>query len=520
MKNLLSLLILIFLIFNSLFAQNNFSLERRIISKIISSTNEYNRTIQFLKSSDFDNFYRYFPIEGEVKIFNSLKHSNSYANEISYKDFINEMELFNPTRSLVNSNIIECRNVNFDNESSGTVEVIVNRSERYFSKNNLFNPLNIVKDGETIYEEIPYTCDVQLVYKWKFTLKSDFIIGEMGLRSSVRNNDLIELELVRIFNNNNPISANIYYPTFKNNPIAIDDYKKYFSSNVNGLNLVWSYQEFKDVDLTSDFKFKSKESKKDEINGFYSREIREKIPFNLTFTSTGLVYNEFITSQESQGLVGKISVDFIRKSNFFIGSQLNISRGTNIFSLSDRTYSFNAIDPDNYNYIRNISLKNFSETIDSDFTILKVYLGYKLMDSKKITISGNLAYNQNISSQIFSSRDASISYSGSYPYLYNITIKDNIYDFGKYEVNQSSEIDIEIVNPVTLGLNFEYSLNKNISILVLADITTDFDPITLFNNSTKFQYFSQNPNELFSIFEIQNSYIRTIPFSLGLKFKI
>ena len=153
--------------------------------------------------------------------------------------------------------------------------------------------------------------------------------------------------------------------------------------------------------------------------------------------------------------------------------------------------------------------------------MIKIFIGWQFAKLGQLKFSFNGGYNFNVSSQITSTREALISYSGYYPYLYDITIYDGVYDFGTYQVNQSSTIDLEIFDPLTIGLDVEYVIeDSRISIVLKSEFTTDGNVLSFYNPNERFVYFSQNQNELNSIFDVQNSYVKLNPITIGVKLKL
>lgn len=523
MKNIISTFFLFFIVLVSIFGQNNNSFERKIISKTISKTNEYHRVIPFLKSSDWNKFYSFFPLDLEAEIFSTLRTSENFGKNISYEDYIKEMKLFQPTRSNIDANILECKNLFFETDFSGTIEVVVDREEVYYTKKIDNNPLTVKNNNETIYEEIPYRCNIQLIYKWRFKLNNELIFGEMGLSTAKLNNEFLELELVSIKSNGNPEINEIFYPTHKDNPILINDYKSFFKSEVEGINIVWFNEKIKKNDLLSDYKL-DKRVIKDNKSGYFKQKIIQRTPLTLAFwPQINNFTNEFILSQNPNGFSSNLSFQLYvnENKNIYGGAKLNLISGTNEVYTSNRSYSYADTDPDNYNYTRNVSINNFQENIDLNFMYAKIFLGYdfqKILPNDKFNISINAGYNFNLNSQITSSREASISYSGSYPYLYDITIEDGIYDFGKYTVNQNSTIDLDIFDPVSFEFNIEYKIAENLIFVINSEFTSD-NVISFYNPIDKVKYFSQNQNELNSIFDVQNSYVKSNPITIGIKTK-
>ena len=169
------------------------------------------------------------------------------------------MKLFQPTRSKIDASILECKNLFFETDSSGTIEVIVERDEVYYTKkemNIIHLQLNLImKIFMRIFHLI---AKIQLIYKWKFKFNNDIMFGEMGLSASKFNNEFLDLELVSIVSNGNPETNKIYYPTYKNKPILINDYKSFFKSQYfTGINIVWFNEKIKDNYLLSDYRLEN-----------------------------------------------------------------------------------------------------------------------------------------------------------------------------------------------------------------------------------------------------------------------
>ena len=117
-------------------------------------------------------------------------------------------------------------------------------------------------------------------------------------------------------------------------------------------------------------------------------------------------------------------------------------------NLDNRTYSYNDIDSDGGEYVRNIELLNINEqqNINSNEILTQLKLKIKIgdLDKEKIDISFSVGYGFiNIVSAEYNST-ALATYSGYYNDLFGITITENgVYDFGNYEISGNGNLDVK-----------------------------------------------------------------------------
>ena len=139
-------------------------------------------------------------------------------------------------------------------------------------------------------------------------------------------------------------------------------------------------------------------------------------------------------------------------------------------NLDNRTYSYNDIDSDGGEYIRNIELLNINEqqNINSNEILTQLKLKIKIgdLDKEKIDISFSVGYGFiNIVSAEYNST-ALATYSGYYNDLFGITITENgVYDFGNYEISGNGNLDVKKdLRSVNYSFQTNYNLNNNFSV--------------------------------------------------------
>lgn len=506
-----------FITFTSSFGQsendNNKILERRVTSAAITYINDYHRVLSFSKSSDYDNFENFFPLKKEANIINTNSASETFNQSISYIDFSQNIRDLKPTRSSVNAEILDIRNVNFISNIEGTIEMIVKRNDKYFFKSEKVNLL----DESNKKELVPYEAAYKLLYKLKFKIKNNPKKGQMGLRSA-SNNSVEFVEISEISKLEEPKTSIVYIPTFKNNFILIDNYKTYFKTEVQGINFAWLYEELNKNDLTDDFR--SKKSKDIKPGLKYVPLTRKQNIFAAIYLPPADINNNLIESQSSNNqafnliVLDLLIVNPESKFKISLGGGISFLSGENTISFTNFTRSFNTIDPDNYPYLRRISINSFEETISQDGVVLSPQASITFNLTPKFSIRPLAIYNiSNISFK--SNRNANITYSGYYDDLYGVEFFDGIYDFGTFDVTQNSDLNLTMVTELQLGVMLSYSISKSVSLGLKIMQPTEYEL-----SDDKLPYFSIDNSNLNSIFETQNIKLKSNIASIGVVLKL
>jgi len=493
---------------------NNKILERRVTSAAITYINDYHRVLFFSKSSDYDNFENFFPLKKEANIINTNSASETFNQSISYIDFSQNIRDLKPTRSSVNAEILDIRNVNFISEKEGTIEMIVKRNDKYFFKSDKVNLLDEFNNKELV----PYEAAYKLLYKLKFKIKNNHKKGQMGLRSA-SNNSVEFVEISEISKLEEPKTSIVYIPTFKDNFILIDNYKTYFKTEVQGINFAWLYEKLNKNDLTDDFRLKK--PKNDIKPGLkYVPLARKQNIFAAIYLPPADIKHNLIESQSSKNqafnliVLDPLIVNPKSKIKISLGSGISFLTGENTISFTNLTRSFNTIDPDNYPYLRRISINSFEETISQDGVVLSPQVSMTINASPKFSIRPLAIYNvSNISFE--SNRNANITYSGYYDDLYGVEFFDGIYDFGTFDVTQNSDLNLTMVTELQLGVMLSYSFSRSVSLGLKIMQPTQYEL-----SDDKLPYFSIDNSNLNSIFETQNIKLKSNIASIGVMLKL
>ena len=494
---------------------DNKILERRVRSAAITYINDFHRVLSFSKSSDYDNFENFFPLKNEANIINTNSASKTFNQSISYIDFSQSMRDLKPTRSSVNAEIFDIRNINFIRNKEGTIEVIVKRNDKYFFKSDSVNLLDDFNNKELV----PYEAAYKLLYKLRFKIKNNPKKGQMGLRTA-SNNSVEFVEITEISKLEEPKTSIVYIPTFKDKFILIDNYKTYFKTEVQGINFAWLYKELNKNDLTNDFKQKSKIPKDIKPGLKYVPLAKKQNIFAAIYLPPADINNNLIESQSSNNqafnlvVLDPLIVNPKSKTKISLGIGISFLSGENIISFTNLIRSFNTIDSDNYPYLRRISINSFEETISQDGLVLSPQVSIPIKLTPEFTIRPLAIYN--VSNIAFNSnRNANITYSGYYDDLYGVEFYDGVYDFGTFDVTQNSDLNLTMVTEFQLGVMLSYSFGRSFSLGLKI-----MQPIQYELSDDKLTYFSVDNSNLNSIFETKNIILESNIVSIGFILKL
>lgn len=497
--------------FGQLENDDNKILQRRVTSSAITYINDYHRVLSFSKSSDYDNFENFFPLKKEANIINTNSASETFNQSISYNDFSKNIRDLKPTRSSVNAEIFDIRNINFINNKEGTIEVIVKRNDKYFFKSDKVNLLDEFNNKELV----PYEAAYKLLYKLKFKIKNNPKKGQMGLQSA-NNNSVEFVEISEISKLEEPKTSIVYIPTFKENFILIDNYKTYFKTEVQGINFAWLYEKLIKEDLTDDFKLKEPKEIKPGLK--YVPLAKKLNYFAATYLPPADIKHELIENQSSQNQAFNVifldPLTISKKFKISLGVGISSLSGENTISFTNLMKSFNTLDPDNNQYLRRISINSFEETISQDGIVLSPQLSVTLYSKGKLNLQLLAIYNTSTIS-FTSNRNANITYSGYYDDLFGVEFYDGVYDFGTFDVTQNSDLNLTMVTELQFGVFISYSLLPSVSIGLKVMQPTEYEL-----SDVKQPYFSFDNSNLNSIFEIQNIKLTSNFASIGVVLKL
>jgi len=184
-----------------------------------------------------------------------------------------------------------------------------------------------------------------------------------------------------------------------------------------------------------------------------------------------------------------------------------------------QNYSYQSIDPDGSGYIRNISIDNYVETSTVSGISIPLLLekGFNYKKKFGFYLNGGMSFNKINKSE--SKSTANGAYSGLYPDLFNLIIKENgVYDFGTYELTQSNTLKpTSSFWAVQFGLGSYYKLSKKTNIVLGLAYKQNLNDLFVVDN----QILSKSPDELNSLNAIgQKSELKAIIINIGIQFKI
>ena len=468
-----------------------------------------------------------------TKIANDIIHLNDYETPITLKDYMRAIQK-NYKRLNVDIKILELEPIKFQTGNSGTIDVHIQKT---ISGENIKNKITIDKENEKIK------------YEATFNLIITFNINENNLSiSNIKFKDIPSKIMV--------LTPQIKYSIFKK-PTYIEDLELL----INKKEKVLVEGNFYSIPVTNQ-KIKIS-SASNQLHGTYNiskaskSEIYNTIPiiFRKRFKELNIGFDYIInpfdleendldalmTSNNSYSSYASLGFNlnklFVSKSNLddiIINGHQQTSRLSSTFNigfktshyersinLDNRTYSYNDIDSDGGEYVRNIELLNINEqqNINSNEILTQLKLKIKIgdLDKEKIDISFSVGYGFiNIVSAEYNST-ALATYSGYYNDLFGITITENgVYDFGNYEISGNGNLDVKKdLRSVNYSFQTNYNLNNNFSVHLNFGYNKITEPIF---NSTN-EYLSQNANELNSLNSVlsyKQSYFNT---GLGISYK-
>lgn len=165
----------------------------------------------------------------------------------------------------------------------------------------------------------------------------------------------------------------------------------------------------------------------------------------------------------------RIGLDLIKTKHFGLVLNTGVDQYSiraNI-SLENFKYSFNAVDPDSYNYERRVQISSLQESVEMSFLNIPIGLAsYIHIASNRFYFGGDISTTVQTSSAFRSV--ASVSYSGYYEDLFEVEFDDpSIYDFGDHDFdtkpNYTEPSDLVAFN---LYLGYERIFSRRSSIFI------------------------------------------------------
>ena len=189
------------------------------------------------------------------------------------------------------------------------------------------------------------------------------------------------------------------------------------------------------------------------------------------------------------------------------------------FNIDNTIYTYDAEDPDNYQYIREISVTDYNEDINLSFYSYNFLLNPFLKISKKIRLNLLSGIELFQSIQTNSEVSANANYTGYYEDLFQIRISENgVYDFGNYSLEDNSSLELtKNLWSYNFGGGLEHNITPKtiINFFILKKVTTN----PIFNKKDKL--ITTESNEINSITSLSNDiYLNQLTLGLGLKYKL
>jgi hypothetical protein len=190
-----------------------------------------------------------------------------------------------------------------------------------------------------------------------------------------------------------------------------------------------------------------------------------------------------------------------------------------LLSSPDVYYSYNAYDPDNFEYIRQITISDITEQLNVEITAVGLGLGGSYKLNKRNSLQAEIGYQHVVRQTATSSRKGNALFGGFYPELFGVSIFENgIYDFGNFELAESSvAINSNISGLYTCQLRMSTKLSRTSSIqygLLYRQSTIRVD------NGAQQLRLSSAPNQLNSLLQTNDVWmLRFINFALGYQYK-
>lgn len=196
---------------------------------------------------------------------------------------------------------------------------------------------------------------------------------------------------------------------------------------------------------------------------------------------------------------------------FSLSGQM-VSESWNVVGTSEFSLEYDAIDPDGDSYIRNSTIQNFSESLTRQYSIVSLEAG--LAYAPKVdAVSGlllELRVGADVAYVLKSEYEASAegTFSGKYPQLFGVVMAENgIYDFGSYSLSGSGN---STLGDYGLGGHISGGISWRPTGKALGVACSGQYGWIQWNNDSRIDYISRNPEELESAFARSNSISRSL----------
>lgn len=188
-------------------------------------------------------------------------------------------------------------------------------------------------------------------------------------------------------------------------------------------------------------------------------------------------------------------------------------------TLREYKQHYQTVDPDGANYIRTNEIQNYKQasTISGISIPIVIEKGFNLSKKAGFMINSGIAYGKILEST--ANLKASAKYSGLYPDLFNVTMKENgVYDFGKYELADTKVVASTNhfwTAQVTGGFYYKLSSTLNLT----TTVTYKQNITDMFNLEQK--SISSNPYEINTLNAVgMNADLKLFIFNIGILYKL
>jgi len=199
------------------------------------------------------------------------------------------------------------------------------------------------------------------------------------------------------------------------------------------------------------------------------------------------VANLLSSSQNSFG--GSLEVGYFFTKSFGVSSGIGFSSYKSQLTLGIYQNSFSTTDSENETYERQVSGSGIEEVQKIGFISLPVCLDLRLPLSKKMGFFLQTGINLSMPITKKYTSNGTFTYKGYYP-AYNVLL-ENLPAYGfpsNYKSTVDGELEIKPINVnVIAATGFDYFLQKNIQIAVMATYSQSLSNISAYSSPDKFQ---------------------------------
>ena len=464
MRTLIQYSILFFIViflYHTGFAQssNDYAI-RKINLNALSLIDDYERECDIFVKDDYNDFLNVFKNE-KIKIANDVLPDNKLNQELSVKEYPQILrQYFDKYSFETDISVMYLSPVRFD-ENGKSGELTIYTKKWIKGKHEKYGTLY----SDTLrYDFVIQFDGVNGTYKIKnikiHEKKGKYCIVE-AYRKSLFNKTSLENEKLII----------------DNDTVKMDSTGKYFFKNVKNDLIISTVDETIYEKKMIEKKDIGKNNEKNRDKNVEELSFKEPFLFWQIELSTPLPNEVFINSKSNQY---NINFQQGKNTNYSIGSQFGlilfrnqwsryaISTGVYYdeynYNLRLATYknSYEATDPDNYEYIRTNKISSISETHNINFLSFPLELDarYHIYGKHFFNIGIGVRFYQGINKSY--EIDAKGAYSGYYPDLFDITISENgVYDFGVYDLKANKTLEIhKNLKAWNFEIGWQYKLNR------------------------------------------------------------